>query len=99
MKETLEEAAEKEAEGRYPVLTHSNPKNSPYVGTKQTFKHGVRFGAKWQKERMYSEQMEDNKDEYRWTYSEIFDACFPTLGRGGDWAAIAKRLIEQKENK
>ena len=57
--ETLEEAAEKEAEGRYPVLTHSNPKNSPYVGTKQTFKHGVRFGAKWQQEQilqfLYSE--------------------------------------------
>ena len=48
---------------------------------------------------MEKEQIEDNKDEYRWTYSEIFDACFPTLGRGGDWAAIAKRLIEQKENK
>lgn len=47
----------------------------------------------------YSQCQEDNKDEYRWTYSEIFDACFPTLGRGGDWAAIAKRLIEQKENK
>jgi len=54
--ETLEEDAEKEAEGRYPVLTHSNPKNSPYVGTKETFKHGVRFGAKWQEERMYSEE-------------------------------------------
>lgn len=47
----------------------------------------------------YSQCQEENKDEYRWTYSEIFDACFPTLGRGGDWAAIAKRLIEQKENK
>ena len=47
----------------------------------------------------YTQCQEGNKDEYRWTYSEIFDACFPTLGRGGDWAAIAKRLIEQKENK
>jgi len=57
-KEILEEVAEKEAECRYPVLTHSNPKNSPYVGTKQTFKHGVRFGGKWQQEqdkKMYSE--------------------------------------------
>lgn len=56
----------------------------------------------------YTQCQEDNKNEihsdidfdfivYRWTYSEIFDACFPTLGRGGDWAAIAKRLIEQKE--
>lgn len=47
----------------------------------------------------YTQCQEDNKDEYRWTYSEIFDACFPTLGRGGDWAAIAKRLTEKKENK
>ena len=48
----------------------------------------------------YSQCQEDNKDEYRWTFSEIFDACFPTLGRAvGIWAAIAKRLIEQKENK
>jgi len=52
--ETLEEAAEKESEGRYPVLTHRNPNDSPYKGTKETFKHGVRFGAKWQAERMYS---------------------------------------------
>ena len=54
--ETLEEAAEKESEGRYPVLTHINPKDSPYIGSKETFKHGVRFGAKWQQERSYSEE-------------------------------------------
>lgn len=40
----IEKLAEKEAEGRYPVLTHSQPNNSPYVGSKETFKHGVRFG-------------------------------------------------------
>jgi hypothetical protein len=40
----VEKLAEKEAEGRYPVLTHSQPNNSPYVGSKETFKHGVRFG-------------------------------------------------------
>ena len=54
--ETIEEAAEKESEIRYPVLTHKNPENSPYTGTKQTFKHGVRLGAAWQAERMYSEE-------------------------------------------
>ena len=48
----------------------------------------------------YAQCQEDIKDEYRWTYSEIFDACFPTLGKGvAIWAAIAKKLIEQKENK
>ncbi|MBK7362651.1 MAG: hypothetical protein IPJ01_10185 [Micavibrio sp.] len=40
----IEKLAEKEAECRYPVLTHSTPDNSPYVGSKITFKHGVRFG-------------------------------------------------------
>ena len=48
----------------------------------------------------YTQCQEDNNDEYRWTFSEIFDACFPTLGRAvAIWSAIAKRLIEQKENK
>ena len=32
-----------EAEGRYPVKTHNNPDNSPYVGTQKTFIHGVRW--------------------------------------------------------
>ena len=32
-----------EAEGRYPVKKHSNPDNSPYVGTQKTFIHGVRW--------------------------------------------------------
>jgi hypothetical protein len=54
--ETLEEAAEKEAECRYPVLTHPSQNNSPYTASKETFKHGVRFGANWQAERMYSEE-------------------------------------------
>ena len=30
-----------EAEGRYPVKTHNNPDNSPYVGTQKTFIHDV----------------------------------------------------------
>jgi len=38
-----EEAIEKEAEGRYPVNTHSQPNNSPYVGSKKTFIHGIRY--------------------------------------------------------
>ena len=63
--ETLEEVAEKEAEIRYPVLTHINPKDSPYVGSKKTFKHGVDFGVKWQQEQdknKYSE--EDLREAY-----------------------------------
>lgn len=32
-----------EAEGRYPVKTHNNPDNSPYVGTQKTFINGVRW--------------------------------------------------------
>jgi len=56
MKTELEEAAEKEAECRYPVLTHPSQNNSPYTASKETFKHGVRFGANWQAERMYSEE-------------------------------------------
>ena len=53
--ETLEETAEKESENRYPVLTHMDPNNSPYKGTKETFKHGVRFGAKWQAEQIHDQ--------------------------------------------
>lgn len=47
----------------------------------------------------YTQCQEDNKDERKWTFDEILEACYPTLGRGGDWATIAKRLIEQKETK
>ena len=32
-----------EAEGRYPVKTHKNPDNSPFVGTQKTFIYGVRW--------------------------------------------------------
>ena len=80
-----QEEIEQIAEKLYPVSP--NPKQMIEGFERVAFKKG------------YSQCQEDNKDEYRWTYSEIFDACFPTLGRGGDWAAIAKRLIEQKENK
>jgi hypothetical protein len=51
---TVDEVAEKESESRYPVLTHRNPSDSPYVGSKQTFKHGVIFGYIFAKERSYS---------------------------------------------
>jgi len=44
----IEIVIDKEGEGRYPVKTHANPDNSPYVGSLKTFKHGARFGAKWQ---------------------------------------------------
>ena len=82
--EEIEQLAEKYATSIYGF---SNENYNDYFECKR---HCIEF---------YSQCQEDNKDEYRWTYSEIFDACFPTLGRGGDWAAIAKRLIEQKENK
>ena len=62
--ETLEEAAEKESEIRYPVLTHPSQNNSPYAASKETFKHGVRFGANWQSERMYSEEDMRNYSNY-----------------------------------
>ena len=35
----------------------------------------------------------------KWTFEEILDACYPTLGRGSDWCDIVKRLREQKLNK
>ena len=35
----------------------------------------------------------------KWTFEEILDACYPTLGRGSDWCKIAIRLKEQKLNK
>ena len=35
----------------------------------------------------------------KWTFEEILDACYPTLGRGSDWCDIVKRLREQKINK
>ena len=44
----------------------------------------------------YQEDMA-NKD--KWSFEEILDACYPTLGRGSDWADIVKRLREQKLNK
>lgn len=47
MNQEIEQVFENESEGRYPVLTHSNPINSPYVGSKLTFKHGCRYGYKY----------------------------------------------------
>lgn len=32
------------------------------------------------------------KTEQRFTFNEILEACYPTLGRGNDWADIVKRL-------
>jgi len=34
---------EAEAESRYPVNTHMTPNNSPYVGSKITFTHGINW--------------------------------------------------------
>ena len=39
----------------------------------------------------------DSDDKNTWTFEEILDACYPTLGRGGDWSQIAIRLKEQKK--
>ena len=47
----------------------------------------------------YKQCQEDMADKDKWTFEEILDACYPTLGRGSDWAKIAIRLKEQKLNK
>tara|TARA_R110000868_G_scaffold324675_3_gene585499 strand:+ start:501 stop:734 length:234 start_codon:yes stop_codon:yes gene_type:complete len=43
----------------------------------------------------YTQCQEDMADKDKWTFDEILDACYPTLGRGSDWADIVKRLREQ----
>jgi len=47
----------------------------------------------------YTQCQKDMVDKDKWTFDEILDACYPTLGRGSDWATIAIRLKEQKANK
>ena len=47
----------------------------------------------------YTQCQEDMADKDKWTFEEILDACYPTLGRGSDWCDIAIRLKEQKINK
>lgn len=47
----------------------------------------------------YQQCQEDAKEVDKWTFDEILDACYPTLGRGSDWTAIATRLKEQKVKK
>jgi hypothetical protein len=95
--ETLEEVTEKEAEGRYPVLTHINPKDSPYVESKETFKHGVRFGAKWQGERIENES-EQLINELE---SLVKDNSLGESYRAGITASIwrMKEWFEQFKNK
>ena len=44
----------------------------------------------------YTQCQEDVANKNTWTFEEILDACYPTLGRGGDWVQIAIRLKEQK---
>ena len=36
-----------EAESRYPVNTHSNPKDTPYRGSKKTFIHGINWALNY----------------------------------------------------
>jgi hypothetical protein len=71
--ETIEEAAERESEIRYPVLTHKNPENSPYTGTKKAFKHGVRFGAKWQAEKDKNKYSEEEIEKILHDYRNTFE--------------------------
>ena len=59
--DNFDDVIEKEAEIRYPVLGHSSPNKSPYVGTKKTFKHGCNFGANWQKEQTKALQESHDK--------------------------------------
>jgi hypothetical protein len=47
----------------------------------------------------YKQCQEDMAGKDKWTFDEILDACYPTLGRGSDWCDIVKRLREQKLNK
>jgi hypothetical protein len=47
----------------------------------------------------YTQCQEDMVDKDKWTFDEILNACYPTLGRGSDWCDIVKRLREQKLNK
>ena len=47
----------------------------------------------------YTQCQQDMADKDKWTFEEILDACYPTLGRGSDWCDIVKRLREQKLNK
>ena len=47
----------------------------------------------------YTQCQEDMDDKDKWTFEEILDACYPTLGRGSDWCDIAIRLKEQKLTK
>ena len=47
----------------------------------------------------YNQCQQDMGNKDKWTFDEILDACYPTLGRGSDWADIVKRLKEQKLNK
>ena len=47
----------------------------------------------------YTQCQEDMVDKDKWTFEEILNACYPTLGRGSDWCEIVKRLTEQKLNK
>jgi hypothetical protein len=47
----------------------------------------------------YTQGSLDMANVDKWTFEEILDACYPTLGRGSDWCDIVKRLREQKLNK
>jgi len=44
---------------------------------------------------VWNECQQDMTDKDKWTFDEILDACYPTLGRGSDWCDIVKRLREQ----
>lgn len=90
----VEKLAEKEAEVRYPVLTHSKPDNSPYVGSKITFKHGVRFG--------YYHGKRDAQDNSL-SIEEVFTLCRlmfsndyrPISEKHDEWLTEFKRSMDE----
>ena len=95
----MEQIFEKEAEGRYPVLTHSEPNNSPYKGSKETFKHGCRYGYELAADQLtqLKEENERLKELERKFYLDICRAF--NAGKRNAFAMVAegKRQGEASE--
>ncbi len=72
----------------------NKPYKSYFVCTEKVF-YWLWFRLILKVENEFLSVMNDNT----WSFDEILDACYPTLGRGSDWSAIATRLKEQKLTK
>jgi hypothetical protein len=90
-KEEAEAIFKKEAEGRYPVETHSTPHDSPYSGVQRTFLYGCQFGYSVAKGQLSTPKGEVLPEGWK----EIVESAFE---EGWDLCASGDYPLQNRDN-